>query len=134
MNWWLWSWAFPRGRADVPLRDYLDQRFEDQMTLLRLSHEHTQEHFMVLERAREIALTVSDTRIGEVGKRIDSLDSRVQGVEQGKLGIDAHGILERRVEAAEKSLANIQGRLWAITVGLTAITIVTDIALRLLGH
>lgn len=61
---------------------------------------------------------------------IGNSEERIQAMEVGKLNISAHDTLEVRIQALEKANANFDGRMWAIGVGLTIVSIMVGVALH----
>jgi len=57
-------------------------------------------------------------------------ERRIQALEQNKLNIGAHDLLERRIQLLEKALANLEGRFWAVSVGVGVATLAINIALH----
>ena len=89
--------------TDIPLRDYFEKVLEQQL------------------RTHETALRSTEKTLEATAK---SLEIRLHSMNEFR------AVYEDRIRAIEKHAANLDGRLWALGVGLTVLTLVINVALR----
>jgi len=89
--------------TDVPLRDYFEKMLEERY------------------KAHEVSLHATEKTLDATAK---ALEVRLHSMNEFR------AVYEDRIRAIEKHSANLDGRLWALGVGLTVLTLVINVALR----
>lgn len=133
--------AVTNDELNVSLRDYVDMRINDLQTQLELHIAAIQQQ---LDRRIVDANHATDLARQQMDKRLEGMNEfRQQLSEQANRLITREEVQakqdayipainenQRRLSLLETTQANMQGRMWAIGVGFTIITVVINIALH----
>jgi polyhydroxyalkanoate synthesis regulator phasin len=95
----------------VSLRDYIDTRIKA-----------VEDRFASVERSTDIAANTVDKRLENMNEFRSQLNEQASHF----ITRTEHDVLEARIQAIERSVANIQGRFWAFTIGLTVMAIIVS--------
>lgn len=126
---------------NVSLRDYVDMRINDLQTQLEMHVAAIQQQ---LDRRIVDANHATDLARQQMDKRLEGMNEfRQQLSEQANKFITREEVQakqdayipainenQRRLSILETTQANMQGRMWAIGVGFTIITVAINIALH----
>lgn len=107
----------------VSLRDYIDTRINA-----------VDIRFAITEKAMEIAHENNESRWTAHLEVTDALEKRINSVEQNKLNVGAHETLDERIQAIEKQISNILGRLWAISIGMIILGMIVAGGISIILH
>ena len=130
----------------VSLREYIDtridaleKRFTDINRATDLAAKSVEQRLEIMNAFREQLREQTNTFVTQIeidAKMVTAdavhheYDRRLQALEQNKLNVSSHDLLERRIQVLETTLANLEGRFWAFSVGVGVATLAINIALH----
>lgn len=126
---------------NVSLRDYVDIRINDLQKQLEIHvatiQQQLDRRIVDANHATDLAREQMDKRLegmNEFRQQLNDQTAKFITRDEVQAKQDAYiptiNEVQRRLSLIENSLANIQGRMWAIGVGFTILTVVINIALH----
>jgi len=113
------------ANAELNLREYMEARLEALEGRMDLHVTYTRD-------ALGLAKAIADKRMEEANRVRDQLREQTQHFVAREPYEVAHLNIDKRVSVIETATANIQGRIWAMGVGLAVFFTAIEIVLRFL--